>query len=200
MSTQLNWGASYLINDGYLRFINPHAPKKTSLNISKLTTLTCHFGIAGDQFYGQHRRCVAIHHGMWRRLRACVILRWYWWRINAWTEIAATVALCRICACTQCARLGVPKQLFFTVGFTTAAWVATMYLTTRHRPIHLEFYKTVQPGGAWKPIEMRMDPSEKIEEAHTKAVCLLDLGIGIVYGALFAVVPSSCTRNRNFKA
>jgi Na+/proline symporter len=191
MSTQLNWGASYLINDGYLRFINPHAPKKTSLNISKLTTLILAvLGLLVTSFMDS----IA---GVWQFIMECgaglglvLILRWYWWRINAWTEIAATVApFVGYALAHSVLDWAFPNSFFFTVGFTTVAWVATMYLTTPTPTYTLvEFYKTVQPGGAWKPVEMRMDPSEKIEAPSTlKLFVYWILGIGIVYGALFAV-------------
>ena len=80
-----------------------------------------------------------------------LILRWYWWRINAWTEIAATLAPFIGYAL---ARYGLewvfPNSFFFTVGFTTLAWLATMLLT-KPEPIDKlrHFYNLIKPDGWW---------------------------------------------------
>jgi solute:Na+ symporter, SSS family len=190
MSTQLNWGASYLINDFYLRFVNPNSPRKKTLNMSKLVTLL--LAILG-LFVTSMMDSIA---GVWQFIMECgaglglvLILRWYWWRINAWTEIAATLApFIGYGIAHTLLHWAFPNSFFFTVCFTTVAWVTTMYLTS-HEPFYtlVKFYKTVQPGGAWKPIALKV--SEANLHGPSSLMLLLHwiLGIAAVYGALFAV-------------
>src|SRR5688572_15644726 len=93
ISTQLNWGASYLVNDLYLRFVHPGADERRLVLVSRLTTL---FLMVASLVVTQFMTTIE---GAWRFLLAIgagtglvLILRWYWWRINAWSEISAMVA------------------------------------------------------------------------------------------------------------
>jgi len=125
MSTQLNWGASYLINDFYLRFLRPNAPRRLSLGVSRATTLLLAF--LGLLITSQMNSIA----GVWQFIMECgaglglvLILRWYWWRINAWAEITATVAPFIAYAIAHYGLAwAFPNSFFFTVGFTTLAWL-----------------------------------------------------------------------------
>ena len=190
MSTQLNWGASYLINDLYLRFIRPSSPKRNTLNMSKVVTLILAFiGLLVTSMMDS----IA---GVWQFIMECgaglglvLILRWYWWRINAWTEIAATLApFIGYGIAHSLLDWAFPNSFFFTVAFTTVTWITTMYLTSPE-PFYtlVKFYKTVQPGGSWKPVALKVN--ETNEHGPSSWMLLLHwvLGIAAVYGALFAV-------------
>jgi hypothetical protein len=190
MSTQLNWGASYLINDLYLRFIRPSSPKRNTLNMSKLVTLILAFiGLLVTSMMDS----IA---GVWQFIMECgaglglvLILRWYWWRINAWTEIAATLApFIGYGIAHSLLDWAFPNSFFFTVAFTTVTWITTMYLTSPE-PFYtlVKFYKTVQPGGSWKPVALKVN--ETNEHGPSSWMLLLHwvLGIAAVYGALFGV-------------
>lgn len=191
MSTQLNWGASYLINDFYLRFIHPNAPRKRTLGISRLATLI--LAILGLMITTQMDSIA----GVWQFIMECgaglglvLILRWYWWRINAWAEIAATIAPFIGYAIAHYALDWIfPNSFFFTVGFTTVSWLLTMYLTQPEPSSTLiEFYAKVRPGGAWKPVQWKIGEQEGVKDPSTWQLFMYwILGIGIVYGALFSV-------------
>jgi len=191
MSTQLNWGTSYLVNDFYLRFISPNAKRKKSLNISRLLTVV--LAIIG--LYITHLMDSIA--GVWQFIMECgaglglvLILRWYWWRINAWTEIVATVAPFLAYAIAHYGLAwAFPNSFFFTVALTTVAWIVAMYLTSPESHATLvEFYQTVRPGGAWKPVAWKVEHNEGDAPPSTLRLLAYWLfGIAAVYGALFGV-------------
>src|SRR5687767_330024 len=93
IATQLNWGASYLINDLYLRFLNPDAPQKKVVLLSRVATVII-FLLSSISTYFMYK--AGSIEAAWRIIIALgagtglvYILRWYWWRINAWSEISA---------------------------------------------------------------------------------------------------------------
>ncbi|MEM6524854.1 MAG: sodium:solute symporter family protein [Bacteroidota bacterium] len=163
ISTQLNWGTSYLINDFYKRFINQKANQKKLVSASRIGTLVLMVVALGAT------SLMETVSGVWAFLIECgaglglvLILRWYWWRINAWSEIVATIApfvgygLTRYVFSLNDASWGVgvlqdPKGFFFTVGFTIAAWVIATYLgkPTDRQQLRL-FFDRIQPDGNWR--------------------------------------------------
>lgn len=192
MSTQLNWGASYLINDFYLRFLRPNAPRQLSLRISRAVTLL--LAVFGLLITSQMNSIA----GVWQFIMECgaglglvLILRWYWWRINAWAEITATVAPFIAYAIAHYGLAwAFPNSFFFTVGFTTLAWLLTMYMTSPESSSTLvEFYATVRPGGAWKPVAWKVADDPEMKDGPSTPMLLLYWvgGIAAVYGALFLV-------------
>ncbi len=93
ISTQLNWGASYLVNDFYLRFFEPGASQKKLIKVSRIVTFLL---MIIAVFATSQMNSIS---GVWQFIIECgaglglvLILRWYWWRINAWSEITATIA------------------------------------------------------------------------------------------------------------
>ena len=191
MSTQLNWGTSYLVNDFYLRFVSPNAKRKTSLQISRLLTIL--LAIAG-LFVTYLMESIS---DVWEFIMECgaglglvLILRWYWWRINAWAEITATLAPFIAYAIAHYGLFWVfPNSFFFTVAFTTLAWIITMYITSPESHATLvEFYQTIRPGGAWKPVAWKVEKNEAIKPPSSiRLLVYWLLGIAVVYGALFGV-------------
>jgi Na+/proline symporter len=191
MSTQLNWGTSYLVNDFYLRFVSPYAKRKTSLQISRLLTIL--LAIAG-LFVTYLMDSIS---EVWEFIMECgaglglvLILRWYWWRINAWAEITATLAPFIAYAIAHYGLCWVfPNSFFFTVAFTTLAWIITMYITSPESHATLvEFYQTIRPGGAWKPVAWKVEKNEAIKPPSSiRLLVYWLLGIAVVYGALFGV-------------
>ncbi len=189
ISTQLNWGAGYLVNDLYKRFsegketqndadgqrsgnakilddnLKKSKTKKSDRELviaSRLATLLlCVLGIAVTPY-------ITSIEGTWQFIMECgaglglvLILRWYWWRINAWSEIAATLAPFVGFAISRfllpelwpAVNWAFPNGFFFTVGFTTVTWLIVTFLTQPTNYSTLQnFYNKVQPGGWWKPI------------------------------------------------
>ncbi len=163
ISTQLNWGTSYLVNDLYKRFIKPSSSFSNEkeaqhhyVRLSKITTIL----IMLLALYVT----TLIHSisGVWSFIIECgaglglvLILRWYWWRITAWSEITATITPFIAYAISKYVlHLEFPNSFFLTVGVTTIAWIVVTYNTPREDFEHLKrFYLKVRPGGWWGPIQ-----------------------------------------------
>ncbi len=152
ISTQLNWGAGYLVNDLYKRFMNPNLSEKGYVGASRITTvILMALGLAVTT------QMTSIHE-VWSFIMECgaglglvLILRWYWWRINAWSEISATIAPFVAFAIS---RYGFgwefPDSFFFTVGFTTVTWIVVTLLTSpESNAVLTRFYNQVKPDGSW---------------------------------------------------
>lgn len=189
ISTQLNWGASYVVNDLYKRFLARRLDDHHLVQMSRLTTmLLMAIGLSATLFMGSIT-------GVWHFLIECgaglglvLILRWYWWRINAWSEITATIAPFIGYALGRYVFDWVfPGSFFFTVAFTTVAWMVVTYFTKPEPQQHLAaFYRKVQPGGAWKPITSAM--SETFETPRWKPLLFCWLaGVVLVYSVLFGL-------------
>ena len=162
ISTQLNWGASYLVNDMYLRFINPEASERRRVMISRLATILL---FALSALVTANLNSIE---GAWKLLLALgagtglvYILRWYWWRINAWSEISAMVASLVVSTALQgwggldaADPAEFARLMLWTVALSTLVWIAVTYLT---RPVPdptlLAFYRRVRPGGpGWRRV------------------------------------------------
>jgi len=153
ISTQLNWGAGYLVNDVYKRFINPSSDSKKLVAASRVVTfLLMIIGLSITLLMESIT-------GVWKFILECgaglglvLILRWYWWRINAWTEITATVAPFAFYALSKWV-LGYefPSSFFLTVGATTLAWLIVAFASPKEDFEGLRvFYDRVRPDGNWR--------------------------------------------------
>ena len=162
IGTQLNWGASYLVNDVYRRFWRPNKNEKHYVTVSQGITMLLMILSAIVTFYMDSIG------NAWRFLMAIgagtglvYILRWFWWRINAWSEISAMVAAFVVSMILQFGfhlNEGEPKEfaylLLITVSATTAVWLSVTFLTQPEpREKLLSFYRRVHPNPTmWKPI------------------------------------------------
>jgi Na+/proline symporter len=196
VATQLNWGASYLINDFYRRFLVRDATDRHYVRASQVATLAL---MAASTLATYYQESIA---GAWKFLLSIgagtgsvFILRWFWWRINAWSEVTAMAASFAVSLVLQ---FGVgldandPRQFAWTVLLTvacsTAAWLTVTLLTPAEpRPTLLAFYRRVQPSAAlWGPIAREASDVEPRRDALWN---LLDWAAGcvMVYMALFGV-------------
>jgi len=154
ISTQLNWGAGYLVNDFYKRFLSKNRSDHHYVFASRIATIVL---MALGLVITTQMSSVS---GVWAFVMECgaglglvLILRWYWWRINAWTEITATVApFIGYSFSRFFLELEFPMSFFVTVGFTTVAWLVVMFATRPedHKSLQ-KFYSKVKPDGNWKP-------------------------------------------------
>ncbi len=159
VSTSINWGASYLTNDLYLRFIKPNATQAELILMGRVASVVVTFFGALAAFFAKDittvfRLVIAIGTGP----GLVLILRWFWWRINAAAELAAMVTGFVIGASTMIfpafnaifADFGL--RLTFISLSTAIVWISVMYLTPPESDDTLdEFYRRVQPGGiGWK--------------------------------------------------
>jgi Na+/proline symporter len=167
ISTHLNWGASYVVNDFYQRFIKKDATEKQLVNIGRLTTVLMMFisGVLALNLTNVKQVFdIIIMFGAGTGL--LFILRWFWWRINAWSEISAMFASGIISILLNFTTLGTTLfgatsgilptwfQLPFVVLITTAIWlIATFTTQPDTKDVLYNFYAKIQPGGpGWNKI------------------------------------------------
>ncbi len=202
ISTHLNWGSSYVVNDFYKRFINPRASEKRLVLVGRISTFAL-MVLAGLMALVLSNALQAFH--ILLQIGAgtglLFILRWFWWRINPYSEIIAMVVSFLVAVYLQLvhprigfAPLSTPVQLVVGVAITTVCWITVTLLTkpTDSKTLR-SFYRLVQPGGAgWKRIVEEARQDDDPIEADGKGwdvpagiVCMV-LGCFAVYSALFA--------------
>ena len=160
VSTQVNWGASYLVNDLYARFGGVHddhrllrAARWASIGLTLLAAILSFFMDDVGQVF---RFLILIGNGP----GVVLLLRWFWWRINAWAELAAMVAGLVIAVLTflpAFATLSFGQRLMMTAFGSMAVWIPAMVVTRPEAPEVLDgFYRRIRPGGAWGPVRARL--------------------------------------------
>jgi SSS family solute:Na+ symporter len=167
ISTHLNWGASYLINDVYLRFINPKASPRAQVVASRLATgvlMVCSLIVMS--FLSSVEQGWKLLIGLGAGTGLVFILRWYWWRVNAWSEISAmvasfvtSVALSRYgYDLSDLSRPAYAETMLITVVVTTAVWLGVTFATAPEDDVTLDaFYRRVRPGGpGWRKVAARL--------------------------------------------
>ena len=189
LSTHLNWGTSYLINDFYRRFLKTDADEKHYVNVSKITTfLTAAFALYITFFV------LETITGAWEFIIQCgagtgfvLIFRWFWWRLNAWSEITSMVVPFIVFACIKFfTAITFPFSIFIIVGITVAATIAVTLLTPPTETAHLEkFYRTTRVGGVlWKKISKNL-PDVDSDTGFIMLFVDWALGIIMIYAILF---------------
>jgi Na+/proline symporter len=193
IETHLNWGTSYLVHDFYQRFIRPGSSQRELVLAGRLVTvllmgLGVLFTLALDNAKNAFTLLLSIGAGT----GLIYLLRWFWWRINAWSEVSAmiasfTVALCFFVAARTGHAVDTTSALLVTIAITTLTWVAVTYLTP---PVAAEtlaaFYAKVRPAGpGWAAVRRR---SGLPASPDSLPMALLGwvLGLTSVYGALFS--------------
>jgi solute:Na+ symporter, SSS family len=196
IGTQLNWGASYLVNDLYRRFLIRGRNERHYVRISQMATvaimlLSCVVTYYQESIAGAWKFLIAIGAGT----GSVFLLRWFWWRINAWSEVSAMLASFVISILLQL-YFGLsndnPVQfawiVIITVACSTLIWVTATLLTAPEKEqVLLSFYQRVRPSASfWGPIA-RKTPETPVR--HDNAFNLLDwiCGCVLVYLTLFGV-------------
>lgn len=196
ISTQMNWGSSYLVNDFYRRFVRRGASERHYVFASRVATLVVVLLSVAVTYYMNRIT------GGWELVMALgagtglvYILRWYWWRVNAWSEVSAMAAALVVSLSLRYMAVfdsstprGFALTILTTVGVTTLVWLAATLLTAPEPPEKLEdFYRRVRPPGpGWR----RVAREARLPEADAEiAANLLNwaLGVAFVYTALFAI-------------
>lgn len=190
IASQLNWGTSYLINDFYKRFINKGASEKHYVFVSRIgIILMILFSLLITRLFlttisGAWEFIINASAGM----GAVLILRWFWWRINAWSEISAMLAPLII---YPIARWGFglqsPITLYPIVIGTTLVWLIFTFITKpTDKRILLNFYRKVHPGGiGWQKIAKEL-PEVKSDTNFGLSFVNWISGVVLVYSFLFA--------------
>lgn len=194
-STQLNWGTSYLINDFWRRFINPDGSEQYYVFLSRIITfLLAVFSLLVTTQLHSITQAWGLVLSASAGLGLVLILRWYWWRISAWSELAATMAPIIMVLLSL---FGVPVpgledpfpiNLFYIVAITTVLWVAVTFLTKPTKMGTLDaFYRKVHPGGpGWKPISNR-NPDVVQDTGLVALFYDWMAGVALVYLVLFGL-------------
>lgn len=192
VSTQINWGASYLTHDLYQRFLRPAASQRELVTAGRVASVIVTLLGAVAAFQAEDvgtvfRLVIAIGTGP----GVVLILRWFWWRINAAAELAAMVAgfgvglATSVVPVVQIEDFG--ERLMVTTLLTMAVWVPVMFLTPpENGPTLARFYTQVRPGG----------PGWRVQQQFTglapRQDLLLELrrvaaGLLLLYGLMFAL-------------
>ena len=206
ISTHLNWGSSYIVNDCYRRFIRPDADERELVRVGRISTvvlmvLAASLALQLENALQAFQILLQIGAGT----GLLFILRWFWWRINAWSEIAAmvvsfSVALAfflqhRAAARTGGSTLESWQELLVGVALTTVAWILVTFLTRPTDESQLRsFYKKTRPGGpGWTAVVDRAaEAGEPIAAGDAEwdvpsGLMAMLAGCFAVYSALFAV-------------
>jgi SSS family solute:Na+ symporter len=198
ISTHLNWGASYLVNDVYLRFLKPDATPRAQVIASRVATVFMMVSsLIVMSFLTSVEQGWKLLIGLGAGTGLVFILRWYWWRLNAWSEISAMVAsfVTSIVLASFGLDLGNPasatyaKTMLITVFITTLVWLAVTLLTPPETAATLDrFYRRVRPGGpGWRVVSRRLGfGNDPLPGGALSWVNWL-AGVTAVYCAVFAV-------------
>jgi len=156
IDTQMNWGASYLVSDLYKRFIRPHqsdghylwAAKAAVLLLMILAGLAAYFTESVTEAF---KFIIAFGAGT----GPVYILRWFWWRINAWSEIAAMIASAVISiSLYTVTEVDYALKVLLTSGGSAIIWIIVAYAAPSTSLPHLKaFYLRARPGGFWQPVK-----------------------------------------------
>ena len=196
IATQLNWGASYLVNDFYRRFLVRRATERHYVRVSQAATVlvmlvSCVVTFYQDSIAGAWKFLIAVGAGT----GSVFILRWFWWRINAWSEVSAMAASFVVSLVLQLGlglRSDDPREfawiVLITVAVSTVAWLAVTFLTPPEpEETLLAFYRRVRPSAAlWGPIAAR---ATDVVPTRDGLLNLMDwvAGCVLVYATLFGV-------------
>jgi solute:Na+ symporter, SSS family len=193
IATHLNWGTSYVVNDLYRRFLKPGESEAHYVLMGRLVTAALMVLAAALTFVLETAQAsfnLLLSVGAGTGL--LYLLRWFWWRINAWSEIAAmgssfVVAVGFFVAGKQGAAIPAHVSLLISVAITTVIWLAATWLTrpTDHAVL-VSFYRRVRPAGpGWRRVAAAagLGPSRDTLSAPVLASLL---GCAAIYGTLFA--------------
>jgi SSS family solute:Na+ symporter len=192
ISTHLNWGTSYLVHDLYRRFFNTTATERHYVAVGRLVTallmlLAALLTYVLDTARTSFELLLSIGAGT----GLLYLLRWFWWRINAWSEIAAMASSFAMAAGFFIAAqrgYGVPSHvgLIVNVTVTTLIWIAVAYLTPpTDRATLVTFYRVVRPGGrGWEPVRAEAGVGAS-PDSLAQSLLGWTAGCTFVYAALF---------------
>ena len=197
--THLNWGASYLVHDFYRRFIAPNASETHYVRVGRLCTALLYvfaglLGLMLESAQGAFQVIISIGAGT----GLLYLLRWFWWRINAWCEVVAMISSFAVSMAFFVAgkygySLPFAQTIFISVGLTTLSWLLAAYFGPQTDQATLvEFYKKVHPSGpGWTVIRRAAGVSQAEAMARGDNMRLAALGwisgVTVIWSSLFAI-------------
>ena len=213
ISTHLNWGSSYIVNDFYKRFINQEASEKQQVLTGRISTVVLMiFSAVVALYLDSAKDAFGIIVLMGAGTGLLFILRWFWWRINAYSEIAAMVISLLVAIIFKFVLpkgtlddhvellLSLPEdtldgqvELLLSVAITTVGWIAVTLLTPAvERKTLIDFYNLIKPHkGGWQPVIQEgvaneaINPNDVTTGQLPRELTGMFAGIFLVYGILF---------------
>ena len=198
ISSHLNWGSSYVVHDFYHRFVRPTASEKHLVTVGRWSTaLLMLFSALFALVLSNALQAFQILLQIGAGTGLLFILRWFWYRINAYSEITAMLVSFLLAIYFQVlhTRFGFSPiandlQFLLSVGLTTLAWVVVTLLTA---PSDMEtlthFVRKIQPGGpGWAKVREQMQAEELTAKGWsipTGMLCMM-VGVFAIYSALFS--------------
>ena len=192
LSTHLNWGTSYLVNDFYRRFLSPGLEERHYVLVGRIVTaLLMIFAALLTYVLDTARESFELLLSIGAGTGLLYLLRWFWWRVNAWSEVSAMAASFAVSLGLFIARkngleMASHVSLIWTVAITTLVWITVTLVTAPDdRKRLLEFYRLVRPAGpGWESIraESGLPPSP---DSIAQSLLGWVLGCLFVYAALF---------------
>ena len=203
IASHLNWGSSYVVNDFYKRFFEPKASEKKLVLLGRITTvLLMLFSCLVALLLSNALQAFAILLQIGAGTGLLFILRWFWYRINIYSEISAMIISFLVAFYLQIIhpRIGFDPistegQLIIGVAITTFSWILITYLTPEEdKQVLREFYKKIQPGGkGWKKVvdEAKGDGIDLIGKKEAwdvpSGILCMVLGCFFIYSILFSI-------------
>jgi SSS family solute:Na+ symporter len=197
IATQMNWGSSYIVNDFYRRFIRADATERHYVLVSRIATfVTVILSVIVTYYMNRITGGWELVLTLGAGTGLVYILRWYWWRINAWSEIAAMSAALIVSLTLTWAGvfeagtpIGFAQTILTTVAVTTAAWLTATFATAPEpRSVLQSFYNRVRPAGpGWQAFAGSGGAVSAPPEPLAPNFLNWILGIVVVYSTLFAI-------------
>lgn len=202
-ASQLNWGSSYIVNDFYVRFLKPEATQRQQVIAGRITTaVLMFFAVLLALMLQNALQAFHILLQIGAGTGLIYILRWFWWRINAYTELTGMIVSFLVALGFLAAERfwgynpGETFKILAGVGITTISWLIVTYLTPPADQETLRsFYKRIRPGGpGWKKIVndaenegITLDKSKDLKWDVPTGILAMIWGVLFVYSTLFAI-------------
>jgi SSS family solute:Na+ symporter len=197
--THLNWGSSYLVHDFYRRFVAKGRSEKHYVLVARFATVFLFLSATGMVFLLETAKDsfdIILQVGAGTGL--LYLVRWFWWRVTAWCEVAAMVSSFLVSIGFLVLRkagvvIGTHYALMLTVALTTVCWLATAYLGPQNdRQALVDFYRKVRPfGPGWKTVRRMAGVSEaearSVHENFPLSLVGWVSGVATIWSALFTV-------------
>ena len=191
--THLNWGASYLVHDFYRRFIKPDGEEKHYVLMGRLATVLLFFLSSGLVFFLDSAKDafdIILQVGAGTGL--LYLVRWFWWRINAWCEVVAMLSSFFIAVFLQTTQYSGSTKLLITIATTTVGWLlAAFFAPPTDQQTLIAFYRKVRPAGpGWEPVRQAAGIAKTdVAEGASMPLALVGwvAGCTTIWSALFTV-------------
>lgn len=197
ISSHLNWGSSYIVNDVYLRFLKPTATQKEQVFIGRVcTAIMMILGATLSLYLSNAKEAFELVILLGAGTGLIYILRWFWWRINAYSEISAMI--CSFIIAFYFFKFYEPdigakgledwQKMIINIVITTIVWITTTYLTRpTDNEVLVHFYNKIRPYSiGWSSVVRRNGLAFTRDRFGSKLLAMV-LGVVMIYGALFGV-------------